>query len=39
MKMPEPPRELDQTILAAAPRAADKPHAPLVTPVMNGLVA
>ena len=28
----EPPRELDQTILAAAHRAADRPHAPLVTP-------
>lgn len=28
----EPPRELDQTILAAAHRAAAKPHAPLVTP-------
>jgi hypothetical protein len=28
----EPPRELDQTILAAAHRAADKAHAPLVTP-------
>src|SRR5829696_1320004 len=29
----EPSRELDQTILAAARRATDKPHAPLVTPV------
>jgi hypothetical protein len=28
----EPPRVLDQTLLAAAHRAADKPHAPLVTP-------
>jgi len=28
----EPPRELDQAILSAAHRAADKPHAPLVTP-------
>jgi hypothetical protein len=28
----EPPRELDQTILAAARRAAQEPHAPLVTP-------
>jgi hypothetical protein len=28
----EPSRELDQSILAAAHRAADKPHAPLVTP-------
>jgi len=28
----EPPRELDQTILAAGRRAVDKPHAPLVTP-------
>jgi hypothetical protein len=28
----EPSRELDQTILAAAHRAADKPHAPLVVP-------
>lgn len=28
----EPPRELDQAILAAAHRAADRPHAPLVTP-------
>ena len=28
----EPSRELDQTILAAAHRAAGKPHAPLVTP-------
>jgi hypothetical protein len=28
----EPPRELDQAILAAAHRAADKPHAPLVAP-------
>ncbi|OGA66635.1 MAG: hypothetical protein A3G81_06645 [Betaproteobacteria bacterium RIFCSPLOWO2_12_FULL_65_14] len=28
-----PSRELDQAILAAAHRAADKPHAPLVTPV------
>lgn len=28
----EPSRELDQAILAAAHRAADKPHAPLVTP-------
>jgi hypothetical protein len=28
----EPSRELDQTILAAAHRAADKPHAPLVAP-------
>ena len=28
----EPSRELDQTILAAAHRAADRPHAPLVTP-------
>ena len=27
-----PPRELDQAILAAAHRAADKPHAPLVAP-------
>ncbi|HJY78921.1 MAG TPA: hypothetical protein VKE95_19925 [Burkholderiales bacterium] len=29
----EPPRELDQTILAAAHRAADHSHAPLVPPV------
>jgi hypothetical protein len=29
----EPPRKLDESILAAARRAADKPHAPLVTPV------
>src|SRR2546428_12479398 len=28
----EPPRELDQAILAAAHRAAGRPHAPLVTP-------
>lgn len=28
----EPSRELDQAILAAAHRAADKPHAPLVVP-------
>lgn len=28
----EPSRELDQTILAAAHRAAARPHAPLVTP-------
>src|SRR5262245_11238045 len=28
----EPSRELDQAILSAAHRAADKPHAPLVTP-------
>jgi hypothetical protein len=28
----EPPRELDQSILAAARRAHDRPHAPLVTP-------
>src|SRR5436190_2299700 len=28
----EPSRELDQTILAAAHRATDKPHAPLVVP-------
>src|SRR2546423_3880975 len=28
----EPSRELDQSILAAAHRAADKPHAPLVVP-------
>ena len=28
----EPPRELDQSILAAARRANDRPHAPLVTP-------
>ena len=28
----EPPRELDQAIVAAARRAADTPHAPLVTP-------
>src|SRR6266850_877372 len=28
----EPPRELDQAILAAAHRAADRPHAPLVAP-------
>src|SRR3954471_22010739 len=28
----EPSRALDQTILAAAHRAADKPHAPLVVP-------
>lgn len=28
----EPSRELDQTILAAAHRAADRPHAPLVAP-------
>ena len=28
----EPPRELDQTVLAAAHRAADRPHAPLVAP-------
>lgn len=28
----EPSRELDQTLLAAAHRAADRPHAPLVTP-------
>jgi len=28
----QPPRELDQAILAAAHRAADRPHAPLVTP-------
>ena len=28
----EPSRELDQAILAAAHRAADRPHAPLVTP-------
>ena len=28
----EPPRELDQTILAAAHRAADRAHAPLVAP-------
>ena len=27
-----PPREIDQAILAAAHRAADKPHAPLVAP-------
>ena len=29
----EPPRELDEAILAAARRSEDKPHAPLVTPV------
>ena len=29
----EPPRELDQAILAAAHRAADRAHAPLVAPV------
>ena len=28
----EPSRELDQAILSAAHRAADRPHAPLVTP-------
>jgi cytoskeletal protein RodZ len=28
----EPPRELDQAILAAAHRSADRPHAPLVAP-------
>lgn len=28
----EPPRALDQTILSAARRALEKPHAPLVTP-------
>jgi len=28
----EPPRALDQTILSAARRAVEKPHAPLVTP-------
>jgi len=28
----EPPRELDQAILAAAHRAPDRPHAPLVAP-------
>ena len=28
----EPPRDLDQSILAAARRANDRPHAPLVTP-------
>src|SRR5919206_2590803 len=28
----EPSRELDQTILAAAHRSVDKPHAPLVVP-------
>src|SRR2546426_8593189 len=28
----EPPRELDQTILAAARRASDSAHAPLVAP-------
>ena len=28
----EPPRDLDQSILAAARRAHDRPHAPLVTP-------
>lgn len=28
----EPPRELDGAILAASRRAAEKPHAPLVTP-------
>src|SRR5947208_373082 len=28
----EPSRELDQSILATAHRAADKPHAPLVVP-------
>jgi hypothetical protein len=28
----EPPRELDQTILAAAHRAADRAHAPLLAP-------
>ena len=28
----QPPRELDQAILAAAHRAADRPHAPLVAP-------
>jgi hypothetical protein len=28
----EPPRELDQAILAAARRSVEKPHAPLVTP-------
>src|SRR5262249_35180087 len=28
----EPPRELDQAILAAAHRAADRSHAPLVAP-------
>lgn len=28
----EPSRELDRTLLAAAHRAADRPHAPLVTP-------
>ena len=28
----EPPRKLDQAVLAAAHRAADKPHAPLVVP-------
>lgn len=28
----EPPRELDHAVLAAAHRAADRPHAPLVAP-------
>src|SRR5689334_912323 len=28
----EPPRELDQSILAAAHRSVDRPHAPLVVP-------
>src|SRR3954471_4242705 len=28
----QPPRELDQAILAAAHRATDRPHAPLVAP-------
>jgi hypothetical protein len=28
----EPPRELDQAILAAARRSVERPHAPLVTP-------
>ena len=28
----EPPREVDQAILSAAHRAADRPHAPLVAP-------
>jgi hypothetical protein len=28
----EPPRELDESILGAARRANDRPHAPLVTP-------
>lgn len=32
LRAEEPPRELDQAILAAAHRAADKPHAPLVAP-------